>query len=182
LIPQIIFSVVVLSAHAAANCGGRISSKVENFIEDGEDVPMDVTSILRRSKKKTPGRRIQGFKILKRDNMKDLPQEYESFRNKSKEEPSKEQLSRWKNQTKIVFASFFQSPKTMHMVEIETKIMRSNICFMCVTGKKVTQSAKSRQTAIQLQNALPGITLQILNSGQNLSLRRNNQNLNRKAS
>lgn len=43
-------------------------------------------------------------------------------------DPTKAQLKRWLNQSKIVFASFFESPKTMFMVERETKIMRPSIC------------------------------------------------------
>jgi len=52
------------------------------------------------------------------------------------EEPSKTQLQRWHNQTKIVFASFHEAPKTMHMVERSTGIMRSNICFYVRDWKK----------------------------------------------
>lgn len=53
-----------------------------------------------------------------------------------KDHPTKDQRSRWKNQEKIVFAAFFQEPKTMFMVEKQTGIMRPNICRFVATWKR----------------------------------------------
>jgi hypothetical protein len=42
----------------------------------------------------------------------------------------------FEGQMKIVFAAFFEQPKTMLMVEVETGIMRSNICRYVAKWKK----------------------------------------------
>jgi hypothetical protein len=51
-------------------------------------------------------------------------------------EPTKVQLQRWENQAKIVFASFYERPKTMYQVEKETEIMRPSICRFVAEWKR----------------------------------------------
>lgn len=68
--------------------------------------------------------------------MKNVAQHYENLRNNTTDEPTKEQISRWQNQEKIVFAAFFQEPATMYMIEKETGIMRPSICRFVATWKK----------------------------------------------
>lgn len=88
--------------------------------------------------------------------MKDAPQHYENFRSKSKEEPTPQQLSRWKNQEKKVFACFFQEPRTMYQVEKLTEVMRPNICRFVAVWKKrdairVVRSGKDPYTRCTAQ-------------------------------
>lgn len=82
--------------------------------------------------------------------------QYECFRNKTGEEPTTAQKQQWANQAKIVFTSFFQSPKTMYMVEKETGIMRPSICrFVAEWRKKdsirIVKTDKDPYTKCQAQ-------------------------------
>ena len=74
----------------------------------------------------------------------------------TKEQPTKAQLSRWRNQEKIVFAAFFNEPSTMFMVEKKTGIMRPNICRFVATWKKkncihIVRTAKDPHTKCNAQ-------------------------------
>lgn len=69
---------------------------------------------------------------------------------------TKAQRQRWANQSKIVFAAFFEKPKTMYMVERDTQIMRPSICrFVAVWKKKdsirVVHTAKDPYTQCSAQ-------------------------------
>lgn len=74
----------------------------------------------------------------------------------TKDHPTKVQRDRWKNQEKIVFAAFFQEPKTMYMVEKQTGIMRPSICRFVATWKRkdsirIVRTAKDPYTKCKAQ-------------------------------
>lgn len=63
-------------------------------------------------------------------------QKYEQLGTPTRVQPTKDQLSRWQAQEKILFEFFHKQPATMFMAETATGIMRPNICRAVGKWKK----------------------------------------------